>query len=231
MNRLTRFVTPSRSRRRRGSRRCRFILIEFDLVLRNRPKVEQLELARTVALNRGDAVSLVERDLPDSRQVREQVSNEFTRLRIPHLERPVRTRDDLVLVVLETGDRALVSVEGVTTFSRLGVPDAEGPIGGGTDEAASRESEESNERRVSVERVQLFPGLDRPEFDRPVHRSRRALFPMMIEYDRVDFERMTLENVFAFTREEVPNSNVVVVGSRNNGPPRCRDGSNGVTVP
>jgi hypothetical protein len=65
-----------------------------------------------VPLNGSDAATLVEANLPNPTKVREKIAHAFAVLNVPHLQSPVRSRDDLLAIVLEAGDRASVRREG-----------------------------------------------------------------------------------------------------------------------
>jgi hypothetical protein len=60
--------------------------------------------------------------LPNPAQIREQVLDTLAGLDVPHLQRPVRTRDDLLRIVLEAGDSSCMCAEGGFALSVLWIP-------------------------------------------------------------------------------------------------------------
>lgn len=95
----------------------------------HRSKVQDRELALTVALNGRDAETLTEGDLPHSSEARHEIARERSITNVPHLERSVRATDDFVIVVLEARNRTRVRRKRVPAFTRRWIPNSQSRIG------------------------------------------------------------------------------------------------------
>ncbi len=85
-----------------------------------------LDICNVVTLDRSDASSLVEFDLPHAAQIGQEILDELASGDVPHFEGPVGTRNDLLCVVLEAGDGACVSSQDALAFPVFWIPDSKG---------------------------------------------------------------------------------------------------------
>ena len=77
-----------------------------DLCIRVDKNETDLNVCPVISLHGRNAPSLVELDLPDAAEIRQEIPRAFTRFGVPHFERAVRARHNLLPVVHEAGDCA-----------------------------------------------------------------------------------------------------------------------------
>jgi hypothetical protein len=148
-----------------------------DPVLAVFAEVPDVEPRLVVPVTRRDAPAALKRNLPDANNAREEIPDRLPIPDVPHLQRAIRAREYLELVVLEAGDRARVPGQAVPQLARLRIPDAQGRIGSGGDQRRGREAEETNEGRVTDERMLALPIVEVPYPNRAIHRARARLVP------------------------------------------------------
>lgn len=73
------------------------------------------------------------------------------------------------------------------------------------------ETEQADERRVSIERCDAFATGRRPQAHSAIHGARCALLTAMIVHDRVDFLGMPYEPVTTRSGHNVPDADLTIV--------------------
>ena len=104
------------------------LMLDFQSVNSPMYTVAYLDISHEVPLNSCHAASLVELDLPNPAEVRQEVFDEFASSHVPHLERAVRPRYDLLSVMLKASYCSSMGTKRAFAVSVFGVPDAESAI-------------------------------------------------------------------------------------------------------
>jgi hypothetical protein len=88
-------------------------------------EIPHIEVGGIMSVRRSDTPTSIEDHLPYPGNTREQVSTICAVADVPHLQRPVRSRKDLKLVMLETSDRPSVRCQGMQEISAGWIPDSQ----------------------------------------------------------------------------------------------------------
>jgi hypothetical protein len=128
-----------------------------------------LDVRKVITLHCGDTTTLVEANLPHTRQIGQQVPNAFAVSHVPHLKRAVGAGDDFLPVMLEAGDSAGVRTKRRLASTSLRVPDAQRTIRSSRDETIMAEVQKANKRGVALEVKEASARVEIPHFDQVVH--------------------------------------------------------------
>jgi hypothetical protein len=120
-------------------------------------------------LHCGDTTTLVEANLPHTRQIGQQVPNALAIPHVPHLKRAVGAGDDFLPVVLEAGDCAGVRTKRRLASTGLRVPDAQRTVCGSGDETVMAEVQKADKRGVAFEVKEASARVEIPHLDEVVH--------------------------------------------------------------
>lgn len=104
-----------------------------------------LNVRKIITLHSGNTTALIKANLPHPRKVCQKVTNAFSIAYVPHLERTIRARDNLLTVVLKAGDCTGVRTKRRLASTALGVPDAESTICRCGDQAIMAEIKQADE--------------------------------------------------------------------------------------
>jgi hypothetical protein len=189
-----------------------------------------LDMGHVIPLHRSDASPLVEFDLPDAAEVGQEILDAIPVLDVPHFQGAIGTGDDLLPIVLETGDGTGVSAERGFALAVFGVPDTEGRVCGGGDEALGVEVEEADEGGVAVQGVEDGSRVQRPDLDEVVHRAADAAVTIVVEDDAVDFLSVPLETMHGLTGRDLPDTNGAIIAPADKGVRMCCDGAHRVLM-
>lgn len=128
-----------------------------------------LDVRKVITLHCGDATTLIETNLPHTRQFGQQVPNTFTVPHIPHLERTVGAGDDFLPVMLEAGDCASVRTKRRLASAVLRIPDAQSTVRGSRNETVMAEVQEADKRSVPFQIKETSTRVEIPHLDQVVH--------------------------------------------------------------
>src|SRR5258708_25759145 len=113
----------------------------LNIIITFGSKIPNIEKGVLLGITGGDTESLIKDDLPNTRNIREQVPNDSSIPCIPHLERTIRARTHLQFVMLKTCYCTSVCRKHMLQGSLSGIPNPEGGVRCSGDEGGRREGE------------------------------------------------------------------------------------------